>query len=213
MKFEKLPVNSVNQQPMMAYMKNKFPFLGLKAPQRKDLTKELIRQSRDLSEADLLKLIDTYYQADEREYQYVAIDLGIANVKRLSFTSVLALVPYVSMKSWWDSVDAWRKFFGLRIRHYPEELVKIFNVFYQSNDFWQRRVGINLQLLQREQTDLILLEKAILQDRQTDEFFIQKAIGWSLREYSKTDATWVKTFFQRHQLSPLAVREGSKHLK
>ena len=57
-----------------------------------------------------------------------------------------------------------------------------------------------------------MLAQAIEYDRTTPEFFIQKAIGWALRTYSKTDAAWVRDFIATHELSKLAVREGSKYL-
>lgn len=47
-----------------------------------------------------------------------------------------------------------------------------------------------------------------------EEFFINKAIGWALRDYSKTDPTWVQDFIQIHQdnMAPLSIKEGSKYL-
>ncbi len=207
-----LPVNLENQQSMEAYMKNQFSFLGLKAPQRQVACREVIKESQQLATPYLLEMIGAYYALREREYQYLAIDLAIANVKRLSKNQALELAAFVSQKAWWDSVDAWRKFFGLRINYFPDELQEMYHHFHSSDDFWMRRVAINLQLMQKEKTDLVLLTKAILKDQETDEFFIQKAIGWSLRQYSKTDPQWVLSFLKDHQLSPLASREATKHL-
>lgn len=208
-----LPVNQENQEPMAAYMKHRFAFLGLKAPERQKLCKGELQKSKTLSTDKVLAMIDAYYHLEEREYQYLAIDLAIANVKRFSKNDSLGLAEYVSQKAWWDSVDAWRKFFGLRIKYFPEELQEMYHHFHSNDDFWMRRVAINLQLMQKEETDLVLLTKAILKDQDTDEFFIQKAIGWSLRQYSKTDPQWVVQFLNEHQLSPLAVREARKHLE
>ena len=46
------------------------------------------------------------------------------------------------------------------------------------------------------------------------DFFIEKSIGWALRDYSKTDPLWVRDFIQEHKLdlSPLSIREGSKYI-
>lgn len=208
-----LPVNLENQQPMAAYMKNRFAFLGLKAPQRQAACKSVLNASKQMPTEELMELIGAYYNLREREYQYLAIDLAIANVKRFGKSQTVALAEYVSQKAWWDSVDAWRKFFGLRIKYFPDELQEMYHHFHSSEDFWMRRVAINLQLMQKDETDLVLLTKAILKDRETDEFFIQKAIGWSLRQYSKTNPQWVRQFLEDYQLSPLAVREATKHLK
>lgn len=119
---------------------------------------------------------------------------------------------FVTQKSWWDLVDSWRTLFGKYIQLHPDEKVQVFEQFYQSTNIWERRVAINLQLMEKENTDTDLLTKAILADSETDEFFIQKAIGWSLRQYSKTNPEWVKQFLEAHKLSNLAVREAQKYL-
>ncbi|MCB9010197.1 MAG: DNA alkylation repair protein, partial [Ardenticatenaceae bacterium] len=53
----------------------------------------------------------------------------------------------------------------------------------------------------------------IRENLDSDEFFIQKAIGWALREYSKTDAGAVVAFIAATPLAPLSAREGLKWLK
>lgn len=201
-----------NAEPMAKYMKNKFEFAGVKAPQRKELSKPLFEESKSWSLSDLVATATAYYALPEREYQYLAIDLMEKNMKRLDQETLQAILPLVQQKEWWDSIDAWRKVFAEYVRNHPAERETIFNWFYGHEDFWMRRIAINLQLKFKDKTDLALLEKAILLDQETDEFFIQKAIGWSLREYSKTDPDWVREFLCQHQLSKLAVREGSKYL-
>ncbi|MTD40151.1 6-O-methylguanine DNA methyltransferase [Erwinia sp. CPCC 100877] len=197
---------------MAAYMKNLFPFAGIPAPERARLTKQVLLESKQLTFEELAALVRFYYNKPEREYQYLAIDLATANVKRLSFDQLLQFKPLVIEKAWWDSVDAWRKFFGLWGAAHFAEVPRLFAAFFGETDFWHRRIAINLQLMYKEKTDTGLLKKAIIYDKTTKEFFIQKAIGWSLRQYSKTDPVWVRHFIETTDLSPLAVREGSKQL-
>ncbi|RSU15286.1 6-O-methylguanine DNA methyltransferase [Vagococcus elongatus] len=197
---------------MAKYMKNKFPFCGVQSQERKSLSKALMKESRLLSVAEVVSLITDYYDRKEREYQYIAIDLAIANVRKMTMTEVKKLSGLVSEKTWWDSVDAWRKFFALWVEQNMDCFDEVFHLFYHSQDFWMRRVAINLQLMFRENTKTDYLEKSILKDLKTEEFFIQKAIGWSLRQYSKTNPEWVRQFISAHDLSNLAVREGSKYL-
>lgn len=206
------PNNPENAEPMAKYMKNKFFFCGVKKPERTQLSKDYLKASQYLPLEEVFQLIAENYAKEEREYHYLAIDLAERNTKRLTLTDLERLLPYIGEKSWWDSVDAWRKVFGLWIKQHPEQVEEVFNWFYGHPDFWYRRVAINLQLMAKEQTNIELLTKAILADQHTNEFFIQKAIGWSLREYSKTDPAWVENFIQRYDLSKLAIREGSKYL-
>lgn len=206
------PKNHERAIQMAAYMKNQFVFAGVQATERKQLSKELVQSSKQLNFSELFDLICVYYKKEEREYHYVAIELAIENVQRMSLAEVLKFKPFVTEKAWWDSVDSWRKFFGLWCIRHLEEMPMIFAAFYGDENFWNRRIAINLQLLFKKKTDTELLKKAIIYDRTTEEFFIQKAIGWSLRQHSKTDPEWVRQFIQNNQLSQLAVREGSKYL-
>ena len=208
----KMPENKENQAPMERYMRNQFKFLGLKTPQRKAASKDFIRESKQLSIPEVMREIATLYDREEREYQYVAIDIAYANVKRLSFADIQTLTQYIQVKSWWDTVDTWRKVFGTFVVLHPVEKRRVFELFYQHPNFWMRRVSIILQLLEKNTLDTDLLTKAIVYDIDTDEFFIQKAIGWALRNYSKFNPDWVRNFVANHDLSKLAVREGTKYL-
>lgn len=197
---------------MARYMRNQFPFVGVKTPERKRQSKQLLTASKKVAIPELLFGIESLFQRAEREYQYVAIDLMVANVKRLTFVEIERLAKLVTQKAWWDSVDALRKGFGDYIRIHPEEKGRVFELFNGADNFWLRRVAITLQLMEKQHTDLQMLTVAILPDINTPEFFIQKAIGWALRNYSKVDPQWVSQFIATHQLTPLATREGSKYL-
>ena len=199
-------------EPMARYMKNLFPFCGVKKPQRALLERPFLKESLTLPLPELIQEIFRNYRKDEREYQYYAIDLAQKNIQRLSLADLAKLLPLLAEKSWWDSIDAWRKVFATWVLAHPTELKQVYAFFYQHENFWYRRVAINLQLLFKEQTDPALLAQAILADLTTEEFFIQKAIGWALRDYSKVNPDWVKNFMQQHSLSKLALREGSKYI-
>ena len=201
-----------NQAQMEKYMRHQFPFAGVRTPERKQQAARLIRQSKQVPLPELLAGIDVLYRRPEREYQYVAIDVSVANVRRLSLTELTQLTQYVTQTAWWDSVDSWRKLYGEYVRYVPEDKLTVFALFYQQPNLWMRRISILLQLLEKQTLDRQLLTQAIEFDATTDEFFIQKAIGWALRDFSKYDADWVRTFMDEHALSALAVREGSKYL-
>ena len=199
-------------EPMARYMKNLFPFCGVKKPQRALLERPFLKESLTLPLPELIQEIFRNYHKDEREYQYYAIDLAQKNIQRFSLADLAELLPLLAEKSWWDSIDAWRKVFATWVLAHPTELKQVYAFFYQHENFWYRRVAINLQLLFKEQTDPALLAQAILADLTTEEFFIQKAIGWALRDYSKVNPDWVKNFMQQYSLSKLALREGSKYI-
>ena len=84
----------------------------------------------------------------------------------------------------------------------------------KDENMWLRRIAILHQLKFKEDTDEKLLEEIIKNNFGSKEFFINKAIGWILREYSKTNNIWVRNFLDEYKdvLSPLSIREGSKIL-
>lgn len=206
------PFQAENAEPMARYMKEHFPFCGVKKPQRALLERPYLKESTTLPVAGVLSEIFRNYRLAEREYQYYAIDLAQKNIQRFSLEDLAALLPLLGEKTWWDSIDAWRKVFSTWALAHPTELRTVFAFFEGHENFWYRRVAITLQLQFKTQTNPNLLAEAILADVTTDEFFIQKAIGWALRDYSKVNPEWVVDFIQRHSLSKLALREGSKYI-
>ncbi len=197
---------------MAAYMKNRFVFFGIKKPEREVLTKEFIKSSRQIPVSDLLAMVYKLYDQAERECHYIAISLLERNYGRFTYKDFQMMYPLIDREAWWDSVDALRKPMSLWVKEQRQYLDEVMHRLLAADSFWQRRVAITLQLLWKEQTDTAWLERAILQNRHDEEFFIQKAIGWALRDYSKTNPDWVRSFLQRHELSRLAVREASKYV-
>ena len=84
-----------------------------------------------------------------------------------------------------------------------------------DEDFWVRRIAIDHQLLRKEKTNTMLLERIIVNNLGSDEFFINKAIGWSLRDYSKTDPEWVRAFLEKYgkEMDKLSIREAGKYIR
>ncbi|WP_125702540.1 DNA alkylation repair protein [Lacticaseibacillus daqingensis] len=199
-------------RPMARYMKDQFPFVGVQTVARRAQTRPLLQAAKYESLSTVHAWLQALYARPEREYQYVAYDLAASAVRRFTLADLVALEPLVLAKPWWDTVDGWRAVYGRYLQLHPEDKDAVFARFDRHPDFWARRVAITLQLQEKGATDTAMLAQAIEYDRTTPEFFIQKAIGWALRAYSKTDAAWVRDFIATHELSKLAVREGSKYL-
>lgn len=83
-----------------------------------------------------------------------------------------------------------------------------------SDNIWLKRVSIDFQHKYKDKTNTELLEKIIYNNLGSNEFFVNKAIGWSLRDYSKVNPEWVKGFLDKYkeQLSALSIKEASKYL-
>ena len=77
---------------------------------------------------------------------------------------------------------------------------------------WLQRSSLLFQNKYKSKTDTELLSNYIIHLSPSKEFFIQKAIGWVLREYAKTNPDWVVAFVSNHALPSLSKREAMKHL-
>jgi 3-methyladenine DNA glycosylase AlkD len=118
----------------------------------------------------------------------------------------------ITTKSWWDSVDSIAPLVGELARKYPELVEENINHWSKHDNYWLRRASILFQLKYKDETNEALLYDYMVKNADSKEFFIQKAIGWALREYSKTNPKSVKAFIEGNQLAPLSIREGSKYL-
>ena len=210
---------SANSNPAIAagakaYLRNQFDFYGLQTPLRRAVIKEVFIKYKINSEAELIACATEIWEQPDRECQYVAIEL-LAKYKKLWTIDIIHLFDYLIItKSWWDSVDT---IFSLLLAPYfklfPQQISPITGRWNKAADnFWLQRCSIMFQKPYKKDTDTALLKQYILNCSHSKEFFIQKAIGWALREYAKTNPDWVKDFVANNKLAPLSVREALKHL-
>ena len=197
---------------MATYMKSKFPFLGIQKPQRVELQKEYIKQAKKLKSINW-DFVTALWNLPEREFQYLALDYLLALKNNLVQSDIGHIEILIIEKSWWDSVDCLAtNITGALCAKYPDLTQSHILSWAGSDNIWLARVGVLFQLKYGEATDTKLLQGIINKNSDYKEFFIAKAIGWALREYSKTDAEWVKSFLAANSLQPLSVREASKYI-
>lgn len=196
---------------MKAYMKDQFEFLGVKTPVRRKLSKVFFKKNS--SPAIDWKFIHQAWENPYREMQYVVLDYLKLKQKFLTSNDLPKIKKLAQTKPWWDTIDFLCRSVGFICLHYPETK-KFVLEWSRDEDFWLRRLAIEHQLLQKEETDVQLLEQILVNNLDQFEFFINKAIGWALRDYSKTNPDWVLEFIEKYKdkLSKLSIKEGSKYL-
>lgn len=200
-------------EPMQKYMRDKFPFLGIKSPERKALVKEFLQEHGLPPLRDVEAISRELWALPQREYQYAVMDILQRLQKKLTAESVTLLEYLIVTKSWWDTVDALASHeVGTLFANFPATKEATLAKWCTSDNLWLRRTTLLFQLGYKDNTDADLLFALIRENLDSKEFFIQKAIGWALREYSKTDATAVTHFVQTTNLAPLSQREALKWL-
>ena len=204
--------NEKKAAEMSAYMRDLFPFLGIPKPERAKLQKEFIKAAKKEDTVDW-SFIEECWQLPEREFQYLALEYLRAKQAQLGADDVPRLRSLAIEKSWWDSIDQLDRIIGDIALNCPK-VNKILLKWSEDKNFWLRRIAIDHQLMRKEKTDTDLLEKILVNNLGQTEFFINKAIGWSLREYSKINPDWVRCFIEKYkeQMVPLSIREASKYL-
>lgn len=197
---------------MEKYMRNQFVFYGYQTKPRKAIYHDGLRDAKKSGQIDWA-LLEQCWQDPHRELQYFVCDYLIAMEKHLQMTDLPKIERFVRSKQWWDTIDTLVKPISYLTWNDPTGPALMLK-WSQDPDFWVRRVAIEFQLLRKDETDTALLAQIIENNLGSQEFFINKAIGWALRDYSKTNPAWVANFIDRHQdkLSKLSIREGSKYL-
>lgn len=198
---------------MKAYLRNKFEFFGMRSPVRKVIFKEFFEKQGIPSVAKLDKTVGLLLDEREREFHYFAVD--IARKHRPSWTAGSAdlFETLATRQSWWDTVDYVRgeclkDFF----RMFPDTRAPVTRRWLNSGNIWLQRLSVTFQIGYKEETDTGLLAKNIDAVKDSDEFFIQKAIGWALRDYGRTDPEFVVSFVEGRQLKPLSRREALRRI-
>lgn len=197
---------------MAAYMKDRFPFLGVGAPTRRAACRGALARARGLDEGAALDLAAALWDEPEREFQYVACDLVRASARRWSPGALAPIRALVVSRSWWDTVDALARGVGDLVLAHPE-LAAEMDQWIGDDDIWVARVALLHQLGWRDRADADRLFRYCARRAPDDEFFIRKAVGWALRDRARTDPDGVRAFVAAHpELSGLSRREALKHI-
>ena len=201
-----------NAISMAKYMRNLFEFYGIPTPKRKRIYKDFLKEEKKGKEVDW-DFLNKCYEDSHREFQYLVSDYLIAMNNFLTYDDIPKIEKYIKTKQWWDTIDFLDKVIseiGLKDNRVDDLMLE----WSKANDIWVRRVAIDHQLGRKEKTNTVLLEKILVNNFGSDEFFINKAIGWALRDYSKTNPEWVREFINKYKdkMSNLSVKEASKYI-
>ncbi len=212
---ELLEANKNEEQipQMTAYMKNRFSYYGLKAPHRKELQKQFIAENGKLDPKNASVEIKKVWNQCNREVNYVILDI-LRHKRYWEDEDSIELAEWLIVnQSWWDTVDALAvNSVGQYLKLHPEKIEYYNAKWISSDNIWLNRTAILFQLKYKENTNFELLKSNIRHHSHQKEFFIKKAIGWALREYSKRSPSAVIKFMEENELQNLSISEASKYL-
>ena len=203
----------VAAEPMKAYMRNQFEYLGIKMPQQRELQRKYFAEHGLPGLSDLSQILLALWDLPEREYQYAGISILGKLEKELPPEFIVTVETLITTKSWWDTVDTLASHtVGTHFRRFPEVREQTLSKWRSSENIWLRRTCLLFQLNYKVETDFDLLCDIIHENLGEKEFFINKAIGWALRTYSRVDSDRVRAFVAVTPLHPLSAKEALKWL-
>ena len=200
--------------PMKKYMRDQFEYLGIKTPKNVALQKEFFEAHGFPPLSELEIALRDLWSLPPREFQYVAVGLLGRFNEQIPARFIKTIEYMLITKSWWDTIDSIAGgTVGVQFQRFPDVREKYLPKWRASDNFWLRRTTILFQLNYKKETDFDLLCAIIRENLDSKEFFINKAIGWSLRQYARTDPKAVQKFVKSTPLHPLSRREAMKHLE
>jgi 3-methyladenine DNA glycosylase AlkD len=197
-----------------AYMRNQFEYYGIKATERREIQKPFFIKEFLPKKDELNKIVKSLWGKPQRDCQYFSQELAFKYVNQLEKKDIELFEYMVTHKSWWDTVDfIAAKLMGEYFKMYPEQRDAYVKKWLLSNNIWLQRSALLFQLKYKENLDTVLLSSVINSLLGSKDFFINKAIGWILREFSKTNPTWVIEFTSKTALSSLSKKEALRLIK
>lgn len=193
------------------YLKNQFDFFGISAPKRREIQKQFLIKKNLPPKKNLKKLVKTLWELPQREYQHFGLELTQKYIKEFEKQDLELFIFMVTNKSWWDTIDfVSPRLIGEYFKLFPIQKKEYIQKWLDSGNIWLQRSSILFQLKYKENLDTDLLSYIINSLLGSKEFFINKAIGWILREYSKINPDWVINFSNKTNLSNLSRKEAQR---
>ena len=204
--------NELLAESMSKYMQDKFRFLGVRGATRTEIYKKYFPDARKTKTIDW-DFVENCWNKEEREFQYVVVYYLKAMQKFLKREDISRLKYLIVTKSWWDTIDLLAKVVGsliIRIEGYDQIMLE----WSKDSNIWLKRVAILYQLSLKDKVDKQVLNKILVNNLGDSEFFINKAIGWALRDYSKYNPEWVREFIKKNRdnMANLSIRGASKYI-
>lgn len=203
-----------NAFAMAKYMRNHFAFFGIKTTERRFLFKSICKENQDEINQNFRAITWELFNKSQRELHYCGIEILIKQGKENYLKEDIQLIEdLITTNSWWDSVDPISKsILGQYLLEHPEETEKTIERFSNSDNMWLNRSALIFQLGYKEKTNFDLLKSECEKHKHSNEFFIQKAIGWALREYTKTNPKAVQNYVINTNLKNLSQKEALKNM-
>lgn len=196
------------------YMKDQSEFFGVGSPLRKEILCDFLKTNKLPDIKDIPEFAELCWNSPQREMQYCCMEIMFRLRKHFTPEHIPLFEKLIQHKGWWDSVDFIApSLAGFVLKNNPEIVDDVVSRWQNHDNMWMRRSAILHQLKYKNDTNEKRLFETCKKLAHEKEFFIRKAIGWALREYSKVNPKAVMQFVAAAELSGLSQREALKRIQ
>ena len=206
--------NSLIAAQQKNYLKNLFDAYGIKTPVRREIQKPFLVKEYLPNKKDAHKIVKLLWGKPQREFHYFGQELAKKYMKKCELSDIYLFEYMITHNSWWDTVDFIAvHLVGEYFKVFPNQKENKINEWLGSGNIWLNRTALIFQLKYKDKIETDILTTVIKANLGSKEFFINKAIGWMLREYTRTNPSWVIDFTEKNELSNLSKKEALRLLK
>ena len=199
------------------YHKSSKRFYGLRAKQITDITNTVFPKRDKLAKEELMQLAGELWNSVWFEEQVI----GLLLLERIAKDLIPSDLPYIKKMvgqcEGWGPLD-WiaTRMLGVLALNYGDQIYAKVRTWTKSKHLWTRRAAILIHVLpaRKKKLNAEYALPTFIELLHEKEFFIRKAIGWTLREISKHYPEVTFEFLKEHrkEASGLTLREGSRRL-
>lgn len=196
-------------------MHNKFEFYGILTSLRKPLIKDYLNQwNKTYNKEEKKALFATMFSQRIREFKYSAIEFFQKWWKNtLYFNDLDWLLEILRHDIWWETVDSLDHVFGFILLHHPNkiEVQQYYDKLINDKNDWVKRIAIQSQLMLQKQTDFDLIFHLVKPLLNTENFYLIRSIGWSLRNAKRVEQFKVEQFIEENNINKKIISVINEH--
>ena len=198
------------------YLKSPHKFMGVNIPTLRKIAKETARDIAPASRRTVVALARRLWGSEFHQEKTIAIFLLAHHPEHLDIRAMDMLEAMLAESTGWDHVDYISTSLVSVVIKKDTKAYAYLKKWKGSESFWMRRASLIslIPLLRRGEGDrefFMRLATGMLPEK---EFFIRKAICWTIRELAKADPKAARDFLLsiKDSASGLTLREGAKRL-
>ncbi len=199
-----------------SYLKSPHKFFGVTVPFIAKMAKDFKKTNGNIDKGFVFELAERLWNSAYHQEKTLAIKLLGEYSEQLDYESMPMLEHMLSTSAGWDHIDGIANHLVDAVLRKDLRTYEYLKEWSKSENFWMRRAALISQVLlfregKGDRKLFFSLAERMIEEK---EFFIRKAIGWTLREMSKAEPDEVFDFLMKvkDRASGLTLREGAKRL-